>query len=530
MNLTGQNLTAGLRLLLILLVPGNLSASEAKGADPSDEFFRSRVPRMEIRLDARAVNSLRHDPRTYVLATVVEGGITYTNVSVKLKGARGSFRHFDDQPALTLNFSRAAKGQRFHGLQKLHLNNSVQDWTMMNEMIASDLFLAAGVPTARATHAVLQINDRRLGLYVLKEGYDRTFLKRHFSSPDGNLYDGGFLMDVDSPLEKDEGADPENRNDLAALTRAAWERDATIRLQRLETLLDVDRFLTFAAIEMMLCDWDGYVEKSNNYRLYFDPTDGRAVFIPHGKDQLFEWSGFPIVPGGGGLVARQLLAIPEMRERYLDRFGQVMEEHFTPGRLTNSVNRIVDRLRAELAADLPRQVDQIALQAGSVKQRVLARARDVREEFAHQPRPLKFDAEGRAELAHWESRTESGPATVQELGDPARLLIRSGNADKTVASWRSRGYLTAGRYLFTARVTTSNVRPWENNLGAGAGLRISGSAQTMSSRVSGSVKDHELQLHFRIDQPRNVELVAELRATTGEAVFDRDSMRLQRLP
>jgi len=513
---------------LVLLLPGK----ESRGADgdPSDRLFRELVPRMEIRIDATAERSLRNDPRTYVGVTVLEGGVTYTNVSLKLKGARGSFRYYDDRPALTLNFGREAEGQRFHGLRKLHLNNSVQDWTMMNEMLASEVFLAAGVPTARATHAMVQLNNRKLGLYVLKEGYDKTFLKRHFKEATGNLYDGGFIMDVDEPLELDEGDPATQRADLKALTAAAYERDLARRLERFEAVLDVDRFLTFAALEMMLCDWDGYVEKRNNYRLYFDPGDGRAVFIPHGKDQLFEWPGYPVMPSGGGLVARQLLEIPAVRERYVNRLGEVLEETFTAERLTNTVDRIVGRLRNQLGDDQPRLVDQVALPAGSVKQRLVERVRLVREEYDYLPRPLVFDAAGRATLSRWEPSTESGSAKHERGADPDRLVIRASDDGRTVASWRTRVYLTAGHYRFAALATTQGVEAWTNALGSGAGLRVSGARQSETGRVAGSVKDHPLQHEFQITSGRSVEFVAELRAVAGEVAFDAQSLRLERIP
>ena len=45
----------------------------------------------------------------------------------------------------------------------------------MNEYIASDLFRAAGVPTPRVAWATVRINDRKLGLYVLKEAFETEF-------------------------------------------------------------------------------------------------------------------------------------------------------------------------------------------------------------------------------------------------------------------------------------------------------------------------------------------------------------------
>ncbi len=516
--------------VLTTCVAAMLALECAAASDPSAQFFRDEVPRLEIQLDRKAHHQLRNDPRTYVLCTIREGGTVYTNVSIKLKGAAGSFRYIDDQPAFTLNFNRAAKGQRFHGLEKLHLNNSVQDGTLMNEMIATDLFLAAGVPAARATHAVVQLNERKLGLYVLKEGFDEEFLKRHFKNPTGNLYDGGFLTDIDQPLEKDEGDDPEDRRDLQALVDAAYLRDPPQRRARLEALLDVDRFLSYVGIEMMTCDWDGYAQKANNYRLYFDPDSGRAVFVAHGKDQLFWWSDFPLVPQGGGLIAEQLLQVPEFRERYYDRLESLMTNVFTAERLTNSVNQIVARLRKNLAPDLPRLVDEVALQTTSVQRRLLERRKDIEEQITLLPRPIKYGEDGSAPLTGWQPRNDSGAATLYKVIDanqPEQLLIRI-TEGRTVGSWRARTHLAPGNYRFSARVQTRDVEPMPGNLGAGAGLRLSGTSQSETSRVAGTVRNQELHYDFQLESARDVEFIAELRATKGEVWFEVNSLRLLR--
>ncbi len=161
-----------------------------RGAD----FFESgRVPQIRIEIVKTNMESLRRDARKYVPATVRDGETVYTNVAIHLKGAAGSFRSVDDRPALTLNFDKFIPGQNFEGLDKLHLNNSVQDPSYMTELICGELFLAAGVPAARASHARVELNGRDLGLYVVKEGFDKKFLKRHFKDVNGNLYDGGFL-------------------------------------------------------------------------------------------------------------------------------------------------------------------------------------------------------------------------------------------------------------------------------------------------------------------------------------------------
>src|SRR6185369_10064116 len=117
---------------------------------------------------------LRREPRKYVKATLKEDGkVVARDIGVHIKGAAGSFRGIDDKPGLTLNMNKFGTEARFHGMDKFHLANSVQDPSYLSELLCGELFRAAGVPTSRIGHAVVTINGRGRGLYYVKEGYDR---------------------------------------------------------------------------------------------------------------------------------------------------------------------------------------------------------------------------------------------------------------------------------------------------------------------------------------------------------------------
>ena len=115
-----------------------------------DLFAEGKIPRLRLELSDDAMEQLRKSPRKYVSGAVVEGDRRYTNVAIRLKGGPGSFRPLDDRPAFTINFDRMAPGQTFHGLKKLHLNNSVQDSSYLAEKLCREMFEAAGVPAPRA--------------------------------------------------------------------------------------------------------------------------------------------------------------------------------------------------------------------------------------------------------------------------------------------------------------------------------------------------------------------------------------------
>jgi hypothetical protein len=249
----------------------------------------------------------------------MEGTNTWREVGIHLKGQYGTFQGIDGRPSLTLNFDKYQKGQRFHGLDKLHLNNSGQDPSFLCEMIGRQLFEAAGIPTARASHARVELNGRDLGLFVLVEGYDKKFLRRHFENSDGNLYDSEFRHDITDPIKKSSGKGPDDHSDLRALAAAAEEPNHSQRLARLSKLLDLDRFYTTLALETLIRHHDGYAMGINNYRVYFEPTDGRAVFLPHGMDQLFFEPRAGLLPDLRGMLAEAVLETQAGRKEFRAR-------------------------------------------------------------------------------------------------------------------------------------------------------------------------------------------------------------------
>lgn len=323
-----------------------------------------KFPRLQIQIAPTEVAVLRkyqwngwsgeQVERPKVVVTVVEGGTTYTNVFLNLKGSAGSFRHFDDKPALTLDFAKGVKGRTFRGYPKISLNNSAQDDSYICEIISREMFEAAGVPATRASHATVLINGRDLGLYVMTEGFGKSFLRRHFKDVSGNLYDSGFCRDIDAGLDTNSGDHPEDHSDLKALVQAAIEPDPVLRRERLEKVLDLERFMTFLALESLTCHWDGYSMNRNNYRVFSDHETGKMVFIPHGMDQMFgirrasPQSG--ILPPVRSLLSYSVMTLPGMEMELVRRIAELRHKLLEPSEVVPRVQEISDSLRPTLAA------------------------------------------------------------------------------------------------------------------------------------------------------------------------------------
>lgn len=342
-----------------------------KDPTPGQEIFdKPTVLNIHLTLSDAAQASLRQAPREWAEATVVAEGEQFAQVAVHLKSVT-SFLPLDKKPSFTLSFNKHASGRRLYGLRKIHLNNSVQDPSYLCEDLAGELFHRAGVPRARTAWAKVWLNDRALGLYVLKEGFTSEFLGLHFADTKGNFYDGGLHRDVWEPLELDSGKGPQDHSDLKAIYAATQIPDLGARWHELQKVVDMDRFVSMLAMECLTCHIDGYSLMQNNYRIYFDPTSGQAVFIVHGLDRMFEQPEYPLEPPMRGAVAMAALATLEGRKRFRRRLVELAEKVFQPEWMV---------ARMEATSKVLATAEPLAGAPGdALRQRVLARVAFVRK-------------------------------------------------------------------------------------------------------------------------------------------------------
>lgn len=489
-------------------------------------FSKPTLVTVKIQLPNRSLQALRRNPRVYVPATVSLDDAAYTNVAVRLKGAAGSFRPVDDQPAWTVSFAKFAEGRRWQGLRRIHLNNSVQDDSYLNEYLAGVMFREAGVPATRVAWAKVEVNGRDLGLYVLKEAFEKEFLEQHFAQTGGRLYDGGFCQDINEDLELDLGPEPTDRADLRRVLAAAREPDPARRWQRLSTVLDVDRFVSYAALSVFFADWDGYLLNRNNYRIYFNPADQRAVFIPHGTDQLFQRQGIGLFPGWAGVVAQGLLDTPEGRKRYVERARTLLTNVFRADRFTAEIRQVATVL-TPVQPDFP---DRANAHLSAIRARLAAlnRFRALRPDLAETPAGLVARETVRPES--WRQQP-MGASRLEEGEFEGKRTLRILALGNGTSSFRADVSLTRGKYRFEGRARGVGIVPLTDPKGQGAGLRTSRFAGARRNQLVGNTGWVVLQHEFVVDEDEAlVSLVAELRASRGQVDFDLDSLRVVPLP
>lgn len=514
--------------LFISGVAGIALSSFGKDLGKADFFETHRVCSIQIEIAPENVEALRKESRTYVRATVRALGQIYQNVGVHLKGSTGSFRSLEDKPGFTLDFARFVHNQRFHGLTKIHLNNSVEDPSYLKEQLGAELFRAARIPGPRVAHARVELNGRPLGFYVLKEGFTVEFLGRSFERAGGNLYDTDQGHDVDLPMKRHLGLESSNdQSGLQRLAAAAREPDPDRRWKRLQQTLDVDLFLTFMAVEIMICHWDGYCLGRNNFRIYQNPGGDRMVFLPSGMDQIFSKADLPWMPDMAGLVARAIMEVPEGRRLYAAKFKTLVHTLFESGPLTNRVRELVAELRPFLPAG---DFATLRQEADALCSQIAQREIYLRQKLNEPERTVLEFRHGTASLSGWEKAIEPVQGILSKTDSPdgkPSLKILAGPS--AFAAWRTTVRLSPGRYRFQGKAKVIDVIPLPFGKNQGACLRMAGSGQR-SSHLTGTTDWETLETEFRVEKSdTEVGLVCELRASAGVAWFDTSSLTLFRL-
>jgi spore coat protein H len=528
------------RLCLVMLsfcVAVCVQAADASGAPSKqgagDEVFTNAVVReIRISVDLAGITELRRDTREYVPATLRErltdGENVFTNVGIHLKGM-GSFRPVDQKPAFTIKFNKFAEGQNFHGLTKISLNNSVQDPTFLNEILCTELFRQAGVPAARVGHARVYLNDRYLGLYTLVEGLNKPFLRRHFSDTKGNLYEG-HTKDVNEWLDQDNG-EATSQRDLKALAEAA-QSPAAERWAKLGALVDLDRFVSMLAAEVLMAHWDGYWLNRNNYCVYNDPASQRMTFIPHGLDNMFQLTTMSWRPTMQGLLVRAVIHTPEGQRAYRERVTQLLTNQFRIEQLTNRIDALAARIRPALEPDGAATLMEFDRNVGNFKRRVAERIRNVSQQINALGVLARFDGKNPAlplASVNWSTNVDAGVVFMTRNLDNKRpvLQIRHGDSGGCIASWRARVALEAGRYRFRGRVKAEGLLPADSP-NVGVSLRVSGLHPPF--QIVRDTGWRLVEFDFEVLPPSDdIDLVCELSTVLGAAAFDLSSLELVRL-
>ena len=154
-------------------------------------FDSSRVHTLDIVMDDWDGFIEQCTDEEYAACTVVIDGEKYGNVAIRAKGntsLSSVAAYGNDRYSFKIEFDHYQTGKTYYGLDKLCLNNIIQDKTYLKDYLAYTLMNKMGVPAPLCSFVQINVNGEAWGLYLAVEGVEDGFLTRNYGASTGNLY------------------------------------------------------------------------------------------------------------------------------------------------------------------------------------------------------------------------------------------------------------------------------------------------------------------------------------------------------
>lgn len=154
-------------------------------------FDTSKVHTIDIIIDDWDAFLETARSEEYSVCSVVIDGETVSNVGIRGKGntSLSNVASMDsDRYSFKIEFDQYDSTKTYHGLDKLSLNNIIQDNTYMKDYLSYQMMGEFGVPAPLCSYAYITVNGEDWGLYLAVEAVEESFLQRNYGSNYGDLY------------------------------------------------------------------------------------------------------------------------------------------------------------------------------------------------------------------------------------------------------------------------------------------------------------------------------------------------------
>jgi spore coat protein CotH len=362
----------------------------------ADPIFDPRVlHETRIEMDPADWQALRDNFRTnqYYAANVSFDGEVIEQVGLR---SRGKGSRDPNKPGLRVDFNRFGRDREFHALKSLVLDNEIQDASLLREPLAYAVFQAMGIEAPQIAYTRLTINGAYWGVYAQTEDVRKAFLKQRFGSDDdGNLfayewsgaYDFSWRGEnpseyVPDPFEPQTNEDSLDATELVDFIRTINEAPDAAFLAQIANYIDVERFLTYVAVENALAESDGLLgdQGMNNFYLYQSEDGSRFTFIPWDKDNSFQLPQWPVDRGvERNVLVRRLLGFPAQRTFYVEAVRRTVDQYVNGRWLLPRLEANYGLIREAALADTrkPQSNDQFEVAVEGLRGVIDNRADDV---------------------------------------------------------------------------------------------------------------------------------------------------------
>ena len=154
-------------------------------------FDQSTVHKIEITMDGWEDFIDNCTDEKYRACAVTIDGEAQGTVGIRAKGntSLSSVTQYDnDRYSFKIEFDHYQKKKTYRGLDKLSLNNIIQDATYMKDYWSYTFMNQMGLASPLCSYAEIYVNGEYWGLYLAVEGVEEAFLERNYGEDYGELY------------------------------------------------------------------------------------------------------------------------------------------------------------------------------------------------------------------------------------------------------------------------------------------------------------------------------------------------------
>lgn len=181
-------------LLTVLFMNGSalgIQASDSALGYEDRLFDTSTVHTIDIVMDDWEGFLADCTDEEYVLCNLIIDGESYKNVAIRAKGNTSLTQvasYGNDRYSFKIEFDHYDSSITYHGLDKLSLNNIIQDNTYIKDYLTYQMMGWFSVDAPLCSYVYMTVNGEDWGLYLAVEGVENAFLERNYGSDYGELY------------------------------------------------------------------------------------------------------------------------------------------------------------------------------------------------------------------------------------------------------------------------------------------------------------------------------------------------------
>ncbi len=154
-------------------------------------FDTSRVHSIDIVMDGWEDFIQGCEDEEYAGCALVIDGEAVRNAAIRAKGntSLSMVSQMDSSRySFKIEFDHYSEGSTYHGLDKLCLNNLIQDNTCMKDYLTYRMMAEFSVASPLCSFVFVTVNGQDWGLYLAVEAVEESFLQRNFGRDYGELY------------------------------------------------------------------------------------------------------------------------------------------------------------------------------------------------------------------------------------------------------------------------------------------------------------------------------------------------------